>query len=32
MSKQIAKATTEGKRKIGKPCKRWRSIVEEDLI
>jgi hypothetical protein len=31
MSKQIAAATTEGTRKRGRPRKRWKDEVEEDL-
>jgi hypothetical protein len=31
MPKQIAAATTEGIRKRGRPCKRWKDEVEEDL-
>jgi hypothetical protein len=31
MPKQIATATMEGTRKKGRPCKRWRDKVEEDL-
>jgi hypothetical protein len=31
MPKQIAAATIEGKRKRGKPGKRWKDEVEEDL-
>jgi hypothetical protein len=32
MSKQIAAATIEGTRKTGRPRKRWKDEVEEDLI
>jgi hypothetical protein len=31
MPKQIATATMKGTRKKGRPCKRWRDEVEEDL-
>jgi hypothetical protein len=31
MPKQIAEAAVEGVRKRGRPCKRWRYELEEDL-
>jgi hypothetical protein len=31
MPKQISAAILEGTRKSGRPCKRWRDDVEEDL-